>query len=450
MFRKLSKLYPILSVVLIVFSIIGAVLLVRQNQNPERKAECPCNSCSGAHPVGPDPNCNCVNTSGQEPTNVGRNCSGGTGTDKCGGKGNCGAGTVCVGDSICNPGGSSGNGHKYKCQSQDNFVDLGVDASCSVNTPVPSQPPASDPGNKDESFCAADSRGKTCTKICCWTGGSGCVEEQINGTDIKCNVSGGTGSCAGGDKTVYNQGYCTTTGQSPVPNPSASAWQCQVCTCSFLTNGECRSNCVMMACSSVSAPACGQVDACPPGQSTTQCGAAQENRRVYDGGCGSTPGPTKPASTNTPKPSNTSTPTPKNTSTPIPSPVPNSCGYHPCDASNPCNAGLTCVLASTGISFCTMPLYSTACVANPSSATCCNPPAPTNTPGPSATPTPGPTSTPGPGPTSTPGPNPTVTSSPVAGNPTRIVLPAAGFDFPVKGLTVVGTIISLLGLLVLL
>ncbi|MBU1088608.1 hypothetical protein KKA02_01885, partial [Patescibacteria group bacterium] len=69
---------------------------------------------------------------------------------------------------------------------------------------------------------------------------------------------------------------------------------------------------------------------------------------------------------------------------------------------------------------------------------------PTNTP----TGTPQPTSTPTNTPTNTPTDTPVYIAQ--GPSPTRIVLPDAGVDFPTKGLMIFGSIVSLLGLLILL
>ncbi len=103
-----------------------------------------------------------------------------------------------------------------------------------------------------------------------------------------------------------------------------------------------------------------------PGKKYT-CDVKAENR-CGEGPRGSAEG-TCPAPTATPVP--TATPTP----------VPGSCASRGCSTSNPCDAGLICIQARNGQSYCSMPNYQTACSDNPSTSTCCN--APTATPGPS-------------------------------------------------------------------
>lgn len=83
-------------------------------------------------------------------------------------------------------------------------------------------------------------------------------------------------------------------------------------------------------------------------------------------------------------------------------------------------------------------------------ATATGTPAPTGTPLPTSTPTDIPT----PAPTSLPVNTPVPTNTPVyiaeGPTPTRIILPVVGVDFPAKALTIVGSIITLLGFLILL
>jgi len=45
---------------------------------------------------------------------------------------------------------------------------------------------------------------------------------------------------------------------------------------------------------------------------------------------------------------------------------------------------------------------------------------------------------------------PTKTPTPIVASPTRITLPDAGFDFPVKAIAIVGIIVTLFGFLILL
>lgn len=254
------------------------------------------------------------------------------------------------------------------------------------------------------------------------------------------------GTCQGvGDNTQCSWGTgssCTTcTANSIIPNPTASAWMCQVCDCSNggWNNGQCTNCGGLVPCSSVSALSCGQIDACPPGQPTTQCGAASENRVVYTNGCTTSTNPTSPPSQQTgssPTPTRippTSTPT-RIPPTSTPTRIPTSTAT---PTRNPTNT----------------PVPTSTRTPSPTAT-----PRPDDTPVPTATPTniPAPTDTPVPNPTATPvvysTPQPTATTEPLAQgpSPTRILLPNAGVSFPIQGLTVVGTIISLLGLLVLL
>lgn len=75
-------------------------------------------------------------------------------------------------------------------------------------------------------------------------------------------------------------------------------------------------------------------------------------------------------------------------------------------------------------------------------------PTPTNTPTPTDIPTPVPTNTSVPA--STPMPTDTPAYVAEGPTPTRIILPVVGVDFPAKILTIVGSIITLLGFLILL
>lgn len=78
------------------------------------------------------------------------------------------------------------------------------------------------------------------------------------------------------------------------------------------------------------------------------------------------PVPTVPVVTNPPQP----------TSPVVPTVVTYTCGQVGCSATSPCIAGLECVAASNGQSYCAYPIYKTACQSSPSSTSCCtNPPA---------------------------------------------------------------------------
>lgn len=308
-------------------------------------------------------------------------------------------------------------------------------------------------------------------------------------------------------QVVANPGNWTSNGTTASANTSSSSlfsgvqnsWTCQVCTCTSLTNGECRDNCTNMPCSQATVPACGQVDACPPGQPSSQCGAAAENR-IMGTNC---PNPTSPPSsptpartntpTTTPRPSNTptttprpsNTPTPTPTPSPMPTPQPRSCGSIDCsNTSNPCQNGLVCITANDSRSYCSKPEYIQACKDNANGNTCCN--APASTP----TPTPQPRACGAIDCSNTNNPcqdglvcisannsknycvmpdyvqackdNPTnsnccsaqsSTPTPIRSNsptPTRIILPVSGIDLPIKGLGIVGGIVTLLGILLIL
>ena len=141
-----------------------------------------------------------------------------------------------------------------------------------------------------------------------------------------------------------------------------------------------------------------------------------------------------PTATNTPKPSSTikpsstptSTPKPTNTptatNTPRPTATPTysasinylTCGQSTCSSSSPCTSGLVCVKANNGDFYCSKSDYQTYCQSNPGYQSCCTAPL---AEGPS---------------------------------PTRIILPSAGIDFPLKGMAIIGSILSLLGILILL
>lgn len=129
----------------------------------------------------------------------------------------------------------------------------------------------------------------------------------------------------------------------------------------------------------------------------------------------------KPSATSTPKPTATSTPKPSATATPKPSNTPTPTSTPKPTATNTPGPTATGTLTPT--------------------LTPTNTPVPTNTPQPTATNTPKPNST------STPVPTEVIAQGP---SPTRIVLPQAGFEFPVQILTVLGAIVTLAGFLILL
>lgn len=99
--------------------------------------------------------------------------------------------------------------------------------------------------------------------------------------------------------------------------------------------------------------------------------------------CGSTGGTgsdsllcSVPGNTTSPSPTPKATPTPPPAtpapvSTPTPSPV--ACGAG-CNATTPCQPGLSCSQLAGGQSFCMNPAYQDACQKNPTVATCCQPP----------------------------------------------------------------------------
>lgn len=60
--------------------------------------------------------------------------------------------------------------------------------------------------------------------------------------------------------------------------------------------------------------------------------------------------------------------------TPTPTIIPSECGYTPCSTELPCSDDLTCVAADDGESYCSLPEYEDACIADPSVETCCNEP----------------------------------------------------------------------------
>lgn len=94
---------------------------------------------------------------------------------------------------------------------------------------------------------------------------------------------------------------------------------------------------------------------------------------------------------NNPSPTATPSATPAPTATPTPSttptPAPLTCGSVGCaNSGTPCGAGLICVSANNGSSYCALPQYSNACQTSPDTKTCCTAPVPSNTPKPSVLP----------------------------------------------------------------
>jgi len=143
-----------------------------------------------------------------------------------------------------------------------------------------------------------------------------------------------------------------------------------------------------------------------------------------------------PTPTNTPTP----TPTPTNIPTPTPTVIPEC--WDQCDNDGQCPSSLECVSSRCANPDC------------PEEEDClCPQPTPTPTSVPTSTPTPIATGTPGP--TSTPAPTATPTTVLVSQDasipvPTRVELPEAGVIIPSQLLIIVGSIISLLGLLIFL
>lgn len=136
-----------------------------------------------------------------------------------------------------------------------------------------------------------------------------------------------------------------------------------------------------------------------------------------------TPTPTFIIITDTPVPTPTGTFYPTNTPIPTDTPVPTStpvpaylgCGYTPCDnAGKQCTSGLVCITANNSAQYCSLPQYTTTCATNPGYTGCCTAP---------------------------------VAQGP---SPTRIILPISGVEFPSQALTIIGSIATLLGFLILL
>lgn len=76
-------------------------------------------------------------------------------------------------------------------------------------------------------------------------------------------------------------------------------------------------------------------------------------------------------------PSPSPSPVPVVTTAPTPVPTVNyyTCGQPGCSATSPCINGLECVQTSGGQSYCTYPIYKTACQGSPSTTSCCSAPA---------------------------------------------------------------------------
>lgn len=88
-----------------------------------------------------------------------------------------------------------------------------------------------------------------------------------------------------------------------------------------------------------------------------------------------------------PSPSATPSPTPKPSPTPPPSiaPTPLTCGAVGCNTTS-CGAGMVCVAAANGSSYCALSQYSAACQNSPDTKSCCTAPVPPSTPKPSVLP----------------------------------------------------------------
>ncbi len=362
MFRSLNKYYPILSLIFFLLSIVGGLVLVRQREILQNKANSPCTdgyvACTGS---GGCSGLKYVNSQCQE---TACSCSSTSGGNK--------GGTTC---------------NKSSC------------GACQI----PDGATSYDRNSNTCYICRGNMSGNGTFEV-----GGGCGPNSTGSYQ----TNGSTGAII--STPVPSK---TSTSSSPIPNPAAAGWQCQVCDCSTggWVNGQCTRCGGMVPCSSVSAVSCGQIDACPPGQPSSQCGAAAENRQIGNNCSGTTQTQTSLLPTKIPA---TATPTKIaiSTATPTPTRIPS--------------------LTST-------PTLT---------------PSPTTTPAPTSTPTPTPTTAPALTPTNIPTTTPTLTSQPTATlqplaqgpSPTRIILPNAGVDFPLKGLTVAGAIVTLLGLLVLL
>lgn len=448
MFVRLQKYYLVLSLILFSLSLVGGIILVQRNQDLRNLAA---------------PSC----PSGKVATACNRTCNGG-----------------CVNARCCLPDGSN-------CEN----VDWENDSCCGGTTSADcGSGQCNNQTNRPDYECSGKSNCR-CTSTCYWLTGGTCNEgcnqvtcDKGDGCTISCDQNGGPASCGsstspGGKNNDRNSG-CPAAPTSPAtgakcPNDGSLTIKkyvkftcpngCPVTTEQGVTAGRCYENRQESTGPISLNGACGQVDALSGDADGTFCGTTEYNctgpclrQPTSPPAATSTPIPTAtripsatptgtrvptltptatrvPSSTPTPTRGPTSTPGPSQTptSTPRPTSTPHSlsCGDTTCNQENhQCQEGLVCLTLSNGSYRCTMPEYQDACYANPSTSSCCQAPAPTTTTRPTSTPKP--------------------TSTPVyiaqGPTPTRIVLPNAGFDLPIKGLTIVGTIVTLLGLLILL
>lgn len=387
----------------------------------------------------------------------------------------------------------------------------------------------------------AQYEGCECAAACPTNGG--CYRVRCNG--VETDINGGAGNCPAQGVTcppgkTYNSSLKTCddgntgSGQvtpapdpsstynpsSPVANPDAATWNCKVCDCSQggWVNGQCTRCGLPVPCSTVKSVTCGQIDACPPGQPDSQCGAASQNY-VINTNCASTSTGATSIPVNTPIPTRITTPTSiptlfptpiptripptstlaptttlSPTSTPIPptstpapttTPIPTStliptytpettylsCGQAGCNQANmACQDGLSCVQTNSGTYRCAIQEAKDYCSSHNSSTYCCQLPPTPKTVYLSC------------GQTGCDQPNKTCSdgliciktesgssrcglselqqscashnsssyccsSSPT---PTHILLPKTGFDLPLRGVTITGAILTLLGVLIIL
>jgi hypothetical protein len=408
-----KKYYPILSVLFLFLSLIAGIYLVKQRQELRQRAageqypagccsnselgnfrDCPANqTCdidNGA--CGPGgKSCNDHGTSGnQYPAGCCYN-------DELGNYRTCPSGQVCdIPNGACGSGGKS-------CNDQGG----GFHKTCVGNQCVNVAGAGADQCSSHEqclSATATPGGSLTCTV-------SGSTVTIHNGTNTTANVVCWEFSC---DKKTSTRDQCLTnectgsggrlvTGADLAPGQSASCSAGEASLCSIK-----------------------QVDWVP-----NQSGASSVigNCYAFSRNC---PDPyvcqTVPP-TNTPRPSNTPTGTQPPTLTPTRTPT------------------LTQTPSPTRTPTLTQTPSPTNTPTNTPTGTYPPTETPTNTSTPTNTNTP--TNTTTPRPTSTPRPTNTPKSIAIEPTPTRIVLPNAGVDFPAKGLAIVGTIVTLLGFLIL-
>lgn len=362
------------------------------------------------------------------------------------------------------------------------------------------------------------------------------VETDINGGATNCPAQGVTcppgktynsslktcddGNTGSGQVTPAPDPSSTYNPSSPVANPDAATWSCKVCDCSQggWVNGQCTKCGLPVPCSSVKSVTCGQIDACPPGQPESQCGASSQNYVINNNCAGTstgatsipnTPIPTKiiaptPTPTgipNTPIPTRIPTPTSVPTSTPIPTatPIPTStpmptatptsmptstpiptyapettylsCGQAGCNQANmACKDGLSCVQTTSGVYRCATDEAKDYCSSHNSSSYCCKlPPTPKTTyltcgqigcdqaykacsDGLICIKTESESSRCGVSELqqSCASHNSSEYCCSTTPTPTHILLPKTGFDLPLRGVTITGGILTLLGVLLIL